>query len=164
VSKALEVQLGGTLKLLVSEIEDVPQGSVIITLIYDKRFSVTAEVMQMAYTLPADKQVEVKVSYVDANGNPAVVDGDVAWSSSDTNIASVLADKDDSAHAIVIPQDEIGQVQIIATADADLGAGVRQLITTMDVTVVGGEAVAGTIEPVGAPAELPHPEPRTKGK
>jgi hypothetical protein len=41
-------------------------------------------------------------------------------------------------------------VQITATADADLGAGVRNLVTVCDITIVAGEAVAGTIAPIGA--------------
>lgn len=154
MSKAVELKLGGTLKIFMSEIEDVPEGSVIVTLTYD-RFTITMEGTQMAYTLPADKQVQVQVRYVDANGNPATVDGDVEWESSDDSIATVTVDPGDSSIAMVVPGADIGQVQIIATADADLGAGVRELITTMDVSIVGGEAVAGTITPVGEPIDKP---------
>jgi hypothetical protein len=54
----------------------------------------------------------------------------------------------------------LGTAQVVATADVDLGAGVQSLITTMDITVVAGQAVAGTISPTG-PAEpiAPHPAP-----
>ena len=90
------------------------------------------------YTLPNDKRVDVKVEYQDAKGNAATVDGDVVWSSSDTNVATIT------------PGDALGQVQITATADADLGDGVVEIICTMDVTVVGGQAVIGVISPVGA--------------
>jgi hypothetical protein len=149
--KAAELQIAGTLKLLFN---DVSEGGCIVTLTYD-RFSVTARGEDMAYTLPGDKQVEVKVSYVDANGNPAAVDGEVSWESSDTDIADVEVDASDSTHATIVPGTKVGQAQISANADADLGAGIRNLITTMDLTVVGGEAVAGTIEPVGAPTPKP---------
>ena len=48
-----------------------------------------------------------------------------------------------------------------ATADADLGEGVRRLTTVCDIEVVAGEAVSGTIQPVGEPEPVaPHPEPR----
>ena len=47
------------------------------------------------------------------------------------------------------PGDQIGDCQISCKADADMGEGVRELVTLLDVTVVGGEAVAGTITPVG---------------
>lgn len=162
MTKAVELKLGGTLKLIMSEIEDVPEGSVIVRLTYD-RFTITTEGTQMAYTLPADKEVQVQVSYVDANGNPATVDGDVEWSSSDDSIAIVTVDPDDSSIATVVPGQDIGQVQIVASADADLGAGVRELLTTMDVTIVGGEAVAGTITPLGEPIDKP-PAERKRGK
>lgn len=156
--KAVELVLGGTLQILMREV-DAPQPGCIVTLTYD-RFTVTARGDDMAYTLPGDKEVKVKVSYVDANNNPAVVDGAVAWETSDPDIATVVVDLADSTNALIVPGEALGQVQVTATADADLGAGTRQLITTMDVDVVGGEAVAGTITPVGPPAAIPHPEPQ----
>jgi hypothetical protein len=75
----------------------------------------------------------------------------VSWASSDETIARVVVDAGDTTGASVEAQGKIGQAQITATADADLGTGVRELVTLMDLTVVAGEAVAGTIEPVGAP-------------
>ena len=102
------------------------------------------------YTLPNDKRVDVKVEYQDAKGNAATVDGDVVWSSSDTNVADVEVHDNDSTLATITPGDALGQVQITATADADLGDGVVEIICTMDVTVVGGQAVIGVISPVGA--------------
>ena len=104
----------------------------------------------MAYTLPSGMKVNVKVAYQDAAGNPAAVDGDVTWASSDDATATVLVDGADSMAAVVSATGPVGQAQITATADADLGAGVRELITIMDVSVVAGEAVAGVISPVGA--------------
>jgi hypothetical protein len=109
----------------------------------------------MSYTLPSGQQCHVKVGYVDAAGNPAVVDGDVAWASSDDTIAAVFTSSNDSTEAIIRTIGPVGQVQITATADADLGAGVRELITPMDLTVVAGEAVSGTITPVGPAEPIP---------
>jgi hypothetical protein len=45
----------------------------------------------------------------------------------------------------------LGQVQVTATADADLGEGTRTLTMTMDVEIVSGEAITGSITPVGEP-------------
>jgi len=143
--KAIEFKLGGVLTLL-SESE----GYCLVTVRFGA-FSITARGENMAYTLPVDNGIKVKVSYVDNHGNPAVVDGDVTWASSDEQIARVAADTADSMSAIVEAQSKVGQCQITATADADLGAGVRELVTLMDLTVVAGEAVAGSIEPVGNP-------------
>jgi len=141
----LEFRLGGTLEVVEKK---KPKGCV-VTLTHGG-LSVTANGEDMAYTLASGMQVHLKVSYVDAAGNPAAVDGPVAWSSSDTTIASVVAESDTTA--LVKTVGPVGQAQISATADVDLGAGVKQLVTPMDLTVAAGEAVAGTVAPVG-PAE-----------
>jgi hypothetical protein len=146
----LQFQLGGTLKFLLDE----PVGYALVTLTYDG-FTVTAKGDVMAYTLPDGNEVKVKISYVDAQGNAAKVDGDIEWSSSDTNVATVQVDAADTSNAVVAASGTIGQVQIVAKADADIGAGVRELITTMDVEVVAGEAIAGTIAPVGESTPIP---------
>jgi len=109
----------------------------------------------MSYSLAVGMQVHVKVSYVDAAGNPAVVDGDVTWSSSDDTVAAVFVSSNDSTEAVIRPVGPVGQVQILATADADLGAGVRELVTPMDVTIVAGEAMSGAIEPTGPAEPIP---------
>jgi hypothetical protein len=102
----------------------------------------------MAYTLPNDKEVALNIAYVDAKGNPAMVDGDVQWSSSDDNICTVTAKPGNQAmNALVVPAANLGNAQISAKADADMGEGVKEIITLFDLTVVGGEAVAGTITP-----------------
>jgi hypothetical protein len=108
----------------------------------------------MAYTLPADKMVKLQIAYVDGAGNPAVVDGAVVWDTSDDTIAHIDPMTPTPVGAVengvvMLVPGKVGNCQITARADADLGAGVRELITLMDVTVVGGEAVAGTITPVG---------------
>jgi hypothetical protein len=120
------------------------------------------------YTLPVDHTVKMQVAYVDARGNPATIDGAVSWESSDVSIIVVGVDPNDSTICRATPVGSIGQVQISATCDADLGDGVRELITLCEIEVVGGEAVSGTIQPlgdqqpVGHPDQepIPHPEPR----
>jgi len=128
---------------------ETPVGRTLVTVRHDG-FVITVEGNHMAYTLPSGMKVNVKVAYQDAAGNPAAVDGDVTWASSDDATATVLVDGADSMAAVVSATGPVGQAQITATADADLGAGVRELITIMDVSVVAGEAVAGVISPVGA--------------
>lgn len=143
--QTVQFQLGGTLKFVTE-----PDGSgCIVTLTY-RDLTVTAKGDTMAYTLASGTQIHLKVSYVDAAGNPAAVDGAVRWDSSNPTIAAVTAESDTTA--LVKAVGPTGQAQITATADADLGAGTTELVTPMDMTVAAGEAVAGTIEPVG-PAE-----------
>src|SRR4051812_10665218 len=156
MAKAVELVLGGRLTLVMREV-DVSSAGAFITISYEG-FTITAGGDAM-FTLPVDKQIRIKVSYIDSAGNPAAVDGPVKWSSSNDNIARVWSDEDNSQEAMIAPA-AVGQVQIVATADADLGEGTRPLLTTMDVSIVAGEAVAGVIEPVGAPAHSPHPSPR----
>jgi hypothetical protein len=108
----------------------------------------------MAYTLPDEMQVHVTVGYVDKNGNPAKVDGDTTWSTSHPDIADVTVDSTDSTKALVIGKG-IGQAQITTSADADMGEGVTQILATLDIDVVAGQAVAATITPSGAPEPVP---------
>lgn len=107
----------------------------------------------VAYNLPVGMQIDVRVDYVDAGGNPATVDGVVGWASSDATIASVTSTGAQTAAIAAVGK--LGQAQITATADADLGSGTKSLLTTADITVVAGEAVAGTITPVGEPVPIP---------
>jgi hypothetical protein len=112
------------------------------------QFTFTGE--NLMYTLPVDHTVQMQVSYVDAAGNPATVDSEVTWTSSDDSIAAIEVDSGDSTMVRIVPA-TVGQVQISASCDADIGTGVRELITIADISVVGGEAVAGSIQPVGEP-------------
>ena len=80
-------QLGGTLKL---DVIEEPEGYAVMTITYDG-FTITAKGNGMAYKLPNDKVIGVKVAYVDSHGNPATVDGDVTWEFSDESVATVTS-------------------------------------------------------------------------
>jgi hypothetical protein len=108
----------------------------------------------MAYTLPDEMMVYVQVAYVDANGNPATVDGDTTWTSSNDDIAQVVPNPDDSTRAQVWGK-SLGQAQITSSADADLGEGTKAILATLDINVVAGEAVSATITPSGEPEPIP---------
>lgn len=142
-------ELKGLLKILTSSDD---QSGVVVTTRFDE-FTVTAKPkgQNMAYTLPVDRKVGVKISYVDSKGNPASVDGDVRWEESDKSIFLFQVNPNDSFQGTIMPQGSLGLAQLKAMADADLGEGVKPLITLFDLEVVGGEAVAGVIAPVGEP-------------
>ncbi|MBR0753514.1 hypothetical protein JQ604_15100 [Bradyrhizobium jicamae] len=152
----VEIIFGNTLKIM-EVTEEPPRGRSEIKLTFEQ-FTVTAEGNHVMYTLPVDHSVLMQVSYVDARGNPATIDGDVAWASSDEAIASVQVDLQDSTICRAVPMGGMGQVQITATCDADLGEGTRELITICDIQVVGGEAVAGSIQPLGEPTPIEPPQ------
>jgi hypothetical protein len=145
-----DVALSGTVTLNVN-VNAVPAPSpssgVWITIQYEQ-FEIKGRSPVM-FTLPADKKVKVQVKYVDSKGNTARVDGDVQWESSDDEVASVGVLQGETTKAEVIPGDKLGQAQITATADADLGEGKQEIIATMNVIVVAGSAVTASIEPEG---------------
>jgi hypothetical protein len=157
-TQRVEIAFVNTLKIM--EVTEEPaQGYSVIAVTFEP-FIIKAK-GDVMYTLPVDKLVNMQVAYVDVGGNPATVDGAVSWQSSDDDIVTVAVDSGDSTICRVTPVGATGQVQVTATADADLGQGVRQLITVCDITIVAGEAVAGTIEPVGEPQPIaPHVERR----
>jgi hypothetical protein len=146
----LEIVFASPLRILH---EEAPQGRQCLTLAFD-RFAVTAEGDHVMYTLPVDHAIKMQVSYFDAAGNPAVVDGAVRWQSSDQAIVTLDVDTSDTTICTAIPAGQLGQVQVSASADADLGSGVREVITTCDISIVAGEAVVGTISPVGEPVPI----------
>jgi hypothetical protein len=152
MTTTIKFDLGGTLKFLV---EPEARAGAMMTITHDG-FSITAWGEDMAYKLATGMQVGVKVSYVDSKGHPAAIDGDVSWSSSDESIVTVTADAADSFAATVVGVgDNVGIAQVTASADADLGAGVRNILTTSDVEVVAGEAIAGTIAITGEATPVP---------
>jgi len=159
-----EIQIAATIKIIASA-EPTPAALPLVrlTTIAGGITTTHTGATKIMYTLPADKQVQLQVQYVDANGNPAKVDGAVSWVSSDENIAKcepitaqqVDANTPEGGVVMLVPGAQVGNCQISASADADLGGGVRELVTLLDVTVVGGEAVAGTITPVGEATPKP---------
>ncbi len=96
------------------------------------------------FKLPDDKTASASVAYVDAKGNQAVVDGAPVWASSDPSILAVEAAAD-GLSATITPVGPLGSAQISITADADVGAGVTELVTLADVEVIAGSAVAGNV-------------------
>lgn len=94
----------------------------------------------MAITITDSQVFTATVSAVDARGNPAVLDGPANFSVSDSAIINLGVVTDFSVE--VRASGPLGNAQLMVTADADLGEGVRTLTGILDVTVVGGEAVA----------------------
>jgi hypothetical protein len=155
------VEIVFTNPLKIMEVAEPPLGKQLLIVRFEQ-FTVTAEGDHVMYTLPVDHTVLMQVAYVDAKGNPATIDGAVSWESSDVSVLSVTVDPQDSTVCRATPVGSVGQVQVTATCDADLGEGVRNLITVCDIEVVGGEAVSGTIQPLGDQEPMaPHAEPRS---
>lgn len=163
-----DIHIEGRVRINVDPPPD-PQACVLVKLTarLDRFITSHTGATRIMYTLPADKQVLLQVEYVDKNDNPASVDGAVEWSSSDEEIAKVnpftvaphagAAPSNVPLNGVVmlVPGTKLGTCQITVKADADLGEGVRELVTLLDVNVVGGEAVKGTITPAGEQVAVP---------
>jgi hypothetical protein len=116
----------------------------------------------MAYTLPDDKQIVVRVSYQDAQGHDVELpQGNVAWTTSDDMIANVGVLSTDDQQAEIIPGKNNGNAQITCTGTNADGTSV---VATLDVTVVPGDAVSGSIQPQGDPQPFPGPSQASGGQ
>jgi hypothetical protein len=147
----LEISFSGPLKIM--EVSEQPIGYAQLTVQFDQ-FTITTK-GDIMYNLPADHTVTMQVSYVDGAGHPAKVDGPVEWFPANPEIAKIEVDPNDGTICKVIPVMP-GRTQVSVKADADLGEGVRELLTVCDIMIVAGEAMAGSIQPIG------DPEPMTK--
>ena len=105
----------------------------------------TAQPKQATGTLTVGGRATVSVQWNDQNGQPAKVDGPTTWVSSDAATLECVVATGNSQIANLFAPGPIGTVQIQATADADMGEGVRPVTSTIDITVIGGEAQGGDI-------------------
>lgn len=120
-----------------------------LSAVIDQRTIIKGEIEHMIIT--DSQQVDLAIKPVDKKGKPAQIDGVPAWVSSNPAVATV-APAEDGLSALVKAADELGSTQISVTADADLGEGVVNIAGTLDIEVVGGQAVSLSIV-AGTPAE-----------
>lgn len=99
----------------------------------------------MSNTMQAGSYATLSVQWVDKAGNPAKVDGDTEWVSSNEDVATVEVAAGNPLIANVHSVGPIGPIQIQATADADLGEGTKTITATCDINVIAGEASGGEI-------------------
>lgn len=95
-------------------------------------------------TITIDQKIPFTIAFQDSAGNAARVDGPVTVETSDPAIATVTGLSADGLTGFVSAV-AAGTVQVRASGDADLGAGVRPVLVTGDLEVVAGEAVVGTM-------------------
>lgn len=133
----MKLQVSGNLEFEI--IEDAPR--ILFSVTTQNNVSVRDITMLV---LPVDQKVHCSIEPVDAKGNPAAIDGVPTWSSSNDQIATVVADPDDGSGtftAWVTPVGQLGTCQINVTADADVGSGVTTINGVMDLQAVAGQAV-----------------------
>lgn len=102
-------------------------------------------------TVPNNQKTTLSIAPQDAYAQAAIVDGSPTWMVSEPTLAT-LTPAADGLSAVLEPVGPVGAFQVTATADADLGEGVRQISGLLEVQVIASEAVslgitAGTLEP-----------------
>ena len=108
----------------------------------------------MSATMGVGTIATVSVEWKDKGGNVVGVEkGTVKWASSDPAICSVEVSTGNPQIANLYAESKIGKVQIQASGDADLGAGVQTVTASIDVEVIGGQAVGGEIKFTQSPAQ-----------
>ena len=112
---------------------------------------ITQGTLPMSLIMTDTQKFAASVSFVDAKGNPAQVEGVPAWNASDPSILTVTPAAD-GLSAEVVAVGPLGTSQVSVTADADLGEGVTPIVGVLDVQVVAGQAVAVSIS-TSAPVE-----------
>lgn len=104
----------------------------------------------MALILTDTQKVTVTFAAKTALDRPARVDGIPQWSTSNPAVCTITPASD--GLSAVLKATATGTSQISVTADADLGAGVRNITATGDVEVRPSEAVSVGIT-FGTPEE-----------
>lgn len=95
-------------------------------------------------TITIDQKIPFTIAFQDSAGNAARVDGPVTVEVSDPTLAEVVDLSADGLSGAIAGK-AAGIVQVRASGDADLGAGVRPVLVTGDLEIVAGEAVVGTM-------------------
>jgi hypothetical protein len=103
-------------------------------------------------TMTAGSRATVSVAWKDAGGATVKVDGPTTWASSNPPCVEVTVATGNPLIANLLSHGPVGTCEIMATADADLGEGTKAVTAIIEITVIGGEAVGGSIEFTPQPA------------
>jgi hypothetical protein len=107
----------------------------------------------MAFVLTDTQQVVVALEIKDKKGNSATVDGAPVWSVDNSELLA-LTPSADGLTCTVVAVGPLGTANVTVKADADLGAGVENLIGALVVEITGGVAAVINLVP-GTPVEQP---------
>jgi len=96
-------------------------------------------------TMQVNTYATLSVEWKDKGGNPAKVDGATVWTSTNPDILAATVATGNSLICNVYAPGEIGKATVEASADADMGEGVKKVSKTIEIEVTTGEAVEGEI-------------------
>ena len=111
----------------------------------------------VSFQIPYGSQFPVSVDFKDNKGNPAKVDGAPAWATDNPAILT-LEPAADGLSCVVKSTGVVGTATVQMTADADLGAGTKALLGTLEVEVTAREATSVALTP-GEVTDIPDPAP-----
>lgn len=97
------------------------------------------------FVLPDTKKVPLTVTFADAAGNAASVEGVPVWSSSDETIVLIADVAADGLSAFAVAVGPLGTAQVNVSADADLGEGVTTLTGVLDIQVTASAATSAIV-------------------
>lgn len=102
--------------------------------------------------IKVNQSLPLSIGITDKAGNPAAVDGAPAWSLTDPSLGS-LDVAGDGMSAAFTPAGKTGELKVQVSADADLGAGVKQIVGELDLQITGGDAATIALSG-GTPVDL----------
>jgi len=103
--------------------------------------------------LSDSQQVDLSVAFKDKKGNVAAVEN-IQFATSDASILTVDQDTADPSKAVVKAVGPLGSGQVSVTADSLVGEGEAQIVGTLDIQVVAGQAVTAEVS-TGTATEQP---------
>jgi hypothetical protein len=106
----------------------------------------------MALVLTDSQQAPLQINPTTKKGNPAPIDGDPVWGTSDAEVVTLEVDPTDAKKVVAKATGKLGTAQVNVSVDADMGSGFEELVGLLDVEVVAGKAATVGIE-AGAPEE-----------
>ncbi len=95
--------------------------------------SANAQGVPMRIVLTNEQQVRVSINPKTAAGHPAPLDGEATFTSSDESVITVHPT--DDAKTVLVKAAGLGVAQLLVSADADLGEGVREFTGAIDFNV-----------------------------
>lgn len=108
----------------------------------DVSFTTQGDVMLSLKDTDVPGTVTVSVSFTDAKGKPAKVDGVPTWAASNPALIDSVTPAADGMSAVIHITDNPDASNLTVSADVDLGAGVTSQDFVDTVTVTAGDAVA----------------------
>lgn len=114
-------------------------------------------VPNVSFPIPYSSQFPIEVELLDDKGKPAKVDGVPVWATDNPAILTVVP-APDGMSCNVQSTGVLGTATVQFSADADLGAGVKEIIGTLEVEVTARGATTVVLKP-GAVTDIPDAPP-----